>query len=196
MTQPYSAALFPVPAQNADLCGKNKLFSFAFLFFFNFCGVVSSRSDTNSTVYCFISQITVRTNPSYFRSRVPTLSAGRLARCKGQQKLVLVRNSEESFLVSGCCVKLAARTNFFYLQKDPPEGTQRACLGSCLQAVKAQELFTAIFSFYFIRHREVVRHCHFILRAELAESTANRLCVRVLQGTLLPVGDTAVALAP
>ena len=65
-----------------------------------------------------------------------------------------------------------------------------------LQAVKAQELFTAIFSFYFIQHREAVRHCHFILRAELDESTAQRLCAQLLQGALLPVGDVAVALAP
>lgn len=48
------------------------------------------------------------------------LSAGRLARWKGQQKLVLVRNSGGSFLVSGCRVKLAARINFFLFIERPP----------------------------------------------------------------------------
>lgn len=69
----------------------------------------------NFTVPCFISQITVRTNLSYFRSRVPPVPAGRAAGWKGQRELVLVRNSGESFLVAGCRVKLAARINFFYL---------------------------------------------------------------------------------
>lgn len=70
------------------------------------------------------------------------------------------------------------------------------CRGSCLQAVKAQELFTAIFSFSVVQHRGAVRRCHFILRSELEESTAKGLRARVLQGALVPVGDTAGAQAP